>query len=335
MTVKTRFLVSAAVLTAVSACGGGGGLGSSGSVQIDPTEEAARSFAQKADGSTQDAAGALNEGATLTARKVGAAGQLLNYANGQTGPTSAEVTIKANAEGGHDITLNGKTLKFTAADRLVEADGTYGYDISRAADDVYSSAFLQTGPLSDLLNPGNGYAEILSIQTNQIASGPDNTTAMAVFGMETRDSDLKALPTATYSGRARLNVVPNTGFVSNQQSRTRVRSDMTMTADFGKGEVSGSLTGITVQAPDASTRTSIAGVLTMDKTTFDKNGFRGSISPDATFANSSGLSNGSGTYSGAFYGPKAEEVAGTLSLTATEEGGGGINGIGYFVGNKD
>jgi len=329
-----RIIISAAVLTLVSGCLGGGS-GGSGLVQIDAAEEATRSFAAKSNGDTLDAGGALQDGEILTARKVGVIGQLLNYDTGETGPTSASVSIKKNAEGGHDVMLNGKLLKFTAADRNVESDGSvYGYDISNSATSEYSSMFNFTGDLDELLNPGNGYAEVLQVQTNQIVPGEPNTVAFAVIGTETRDADLKALPTATYAGNARVNAVPATGFVSNGASRTRLRSDMTMTADFGKGEVSGSLTEITIQEPGSDTRTAVAGSMSLDKTTFDQNGFKGSVSPDATFIDNAGLQSGSGTYAGAFYGPEAEEVAGTLGFTGTEVGGSGLNGYGYFIGNK-
>jgi hypothetical protein len=331
---KKRLIVSAAVLTWVSGCVGGSG--DSGVVQIDAAEEATRSFAAKADGSTQDAGGALQDGETLTARKVGAIGQLLNYNTGETGPTSASVSITENAEGGHDVILNGKLLKFTAADRSVEPDGSiYGYDISNPATSVYSSMYNYRGDLDDLLNPGNGYAEVLHVQTNQIEPGGEpNTAAFAVIGTETRDAGLKALPTATYAGNARVNVVPATGFRSQTEDRTRLRSDMTMTADFGKGEVSGSLTAITLQAPGSGTRAAVAGRLSLEKTTFDQNGFAGTVSPDATFIGNAGLQSGSGTYAGAFYGPNAEEVAGTLGFIGTEVDGSGVNGYGYFIGDK-
>ena len=250
MTLTTNTFVSVAVLTTLAACGGGGGGSRLGdAIDISPTEEATRTFAATADGSTQDAGGALADGKTLTARKVATVGQLLNYGTGTTGGTDASVSIKKNADGGHDVTINGKVLKFTAADRFVEADGTYGYDISDDAKSIYSSAYNYTGDLDELLNPVNGYAEVLGTQSNQIGANGANTKAFAVVGAETKDADLKNLPTATYKGRARMDVVPNSGFVDNGTSRARVRSDMTMTADFGKGEVSGKLTGITLHYP--------------------------------------------------------------------------------------
>jgi hypothetical protein len=333
---KKRLMVSVAILTGVSGCvGGGSGSVDSNLVQIDAAEEATRSFAAKADGSTQDAGGALQDGETLTARKVGVIGQLLNYDTGETGPTSASVSITENAEGGHDVILNGQLLKFTAADRKVETDGSSnGYDISNSATSVFSSMLNRTGDLDDLLNSGNGYAEVLYVQTNQIVPGEPNTAAYAVIGTETKDADLKALPTATYAGKARVDIVPATGFRSLGLDRTSLRSDMTMTADFGKGEVSGSLTAITLEAPGTGTRAAVAGSLSLDKTTFDQNGFAGTVSPDATFIGNAGLQSGSGTYSGAFYGPNAEEVAGTLGFTGTEVGGSGLNGYGYFIGDK-
>ncbi|MDN5788246.1 transferrin-binding protein-like solute binding protein [Pseudorhodobacter sp.] len=334
MTIKTTALISTALLATLAACGGGGGGQLGGPIEITPAEEGTRSFAAKADGSTQDAGGALSAGSTLTARKVAAVGQLLNYNNGKTGATDAAVSIKKNAQGGHDVTINGKVMKFTAADRLVEADGTFGYNIEDDAKGVYSSVFNYTGDLDDLLNPGHGYAEVLSIQTNKLGADNADTAAFAVVGTETADAALKGMPTATYKGNARLNVTPNTGFVDNGTSRIKVRSAMTMTADFGKGEVSGKLTGITAQQPGSAARESLPGSVLLNTAKFNNNGFKGSVSADAAFADNSGLTVGSGTYGGAFYGPAANEVAGGLTFTGTAEGGTALNGIGYFQGGK-
>lgn len=336
MILKTNALVSVAVLTSLAACSSSGGGGQSGGVSISPAEEATRTFAATTDGGTQDAGGALANGTALTARKVAAVGQLLNYGTGDTGGTDAGVSIVKNAEGGHDVTINGNVIKFTAADRKAEADGSgpYGYEISDEANSIYSSVYNYTGDLDELLNPGNGYAEVLGIQTNQVGANGANTKAFAVVGTETKDADLKSLPTATYKGNARMDVVPETGFVDNGTSRMRVRSDLTMTADFGKGEVSGALTGITLQNPGSETRDALAGALILNTAKFDKNGFKGSVSPDATFASDSGLTGGSGTYGGAFYGPAAQEIAGGLTFTGTGEGATKLNGIGYFIGDK-
>ena len=144
--------------------------------------------------------------------------------------------------------------------------------------------------------------------------------AFAVIGTETADADLKALPKAVYSGRSRVNVIPNSGFESNQESRYKVRSEVAMTADFGAGEVWGTIGNTTVKDPGSNVRDAIGGTVKMNKTSFDNNGFAGTLTADQTF-------------SGAFYGPKAEEVAGVLTLGLTD-GDESMNGSGFFTADK-
>lgn len=300
-------------------------------VTISETEEASRVFAQ----GTGDLGDALTSGATVVARSVGTAGMNLNYDTGETSLVDAEVEVSQNANGELTVTVNGSTYAFDASHRRVETSGeTYGYETDGSDDNVWVSAFNYTGEIDDLLNPGNGYLEVLGIQTNQVNGGEPSVRAFAVVGTETEDAALAALPTATYRGRSQLQVVPTTGFVNNGTSQTRLRSDLTMTADFGAGTVSGVLDNFTVQDAGSSDRNPVDGTIAMDETNFDVNGFRGSLSADVTFAGSLGISSAEGEYSGAFYGPEAEEVGGTTWLTATDTDGATFNGIGYFAGDQ-
>ena len=333
MSGSKRVLLSGTALAFLAACGSSGSSVSRGIVSISPAEEATRTFAQVDADTQQDAGGAIADGQTLTARSVGVAGLSLNYGNGDTGLADAAVSVVRNADGELTVTLNGVEQAFTTADRFVEDDGTvFGYDIADDANSVYVSAFSQTGELNEFLNPGRGYAEVLSVQSNQVPGGAD-LRAYAVLGAETRDEALASLPTATYNGRARLDAVPDTGFVNNGTSRTRVRGDVTMMADFGAGTINGTLSDITTQTGDDGLELSIAGSVAMNTARFNVNGFRSSLTGDSTLA-ASGLTLGSGsTYSGAFYGPAAEEVGGVLSATGTFEGE-NYNAVGFFVADQ-
>ncbi len=73
----------------------------------------------------------------------------------------------------------------------------------------------------------------------------------------------------------------------------------------------------------------------MDPTTLAGNGFAGSLTPDAAFIAGQGPGYSSnGTYAGIFYGPAAQQVAGTMSMTGTDASG-NWNGTGYFIGTQN
>jgi hypothetical protein len=102
-----------------------------------------------------------------------------------------------------------------------------------------------------------------------------------------------------------------------------------MTANFGAGEISGEMTNFNRQDPDGIAE-DIPGTMAMQTAAFDVNGFSGNLAPDAAFTDTTNVTITSGTYSGAFYGPEANEVAGVLTLTGS--GDNDFNGIGYFRG---
>ena len=327
-------ILALSVAACTSTSGGGITLGEP--IKIDPVEDAARVYADKdgtASGNNQDAGGAIADGATLAARKVAVAGQSLDYVNGDTGSTGATASVKKNGDGELTVMLNDQELAFKASERQIDDnDGKiYGYEKADGSALAYNSS----GDLDDLLNPGKGYAEILRVQTNQGSTDGSHTKAFAVVGTETRGDALKTMPTATYSGRARLDVVPTEGFVNRENSRIEIRSDMTMTADFGKGEVSGMMNNARIKMPGSSTQTALAGGVTMETAKFDNNGFKGALVASEAFADSAGLTSGSGTYGGAFFGPNAEQVTGALTLNATSDTVGALDGVGYFDAQKN
>jgi len=112
-----------------------------------------------------------------------------------------------------------------------------------------------------------------------------------------------------------------------------VRSEIAMTADFGAGEIWGTIGNTTIEDPEDGERDAVEGTIAMDKTTFDNNGFAGTLTADADFISDIDVNSAEGTYSGAFYGPNAEQVAGALTFGIGADDG-SLNGNGYFSADK-
>lgn len=279
------------------------------------------------------AANALADGKTLTTQTNGSSAVELNFDNGDTGPfRTPTVKVWKNANGEFSYSVDGVVQDFTEADRYLEGDGTsYGYDVNGGDASSYSSLFLFTsGTLDEVLDESaTDYSTVWGYQTNQVYAGEPNLRGFAVVGSETLPADIKQLPSATYSGRSRIDTYPATGFVNNETSRTRVRSDVTLNADFGAATIAGQMYNITVQAP-GGTADPIAGVINMNEAPISGNGFAGTLTPnDELIAAVEGDFSASGTYGGTFYGPAAEEASGTITWYSSVDGN-ERNGVGFF-----
>ncbi len=290
------------------------------------------------------AAVALEDGKVLSAQEGGSAAVSLNYATGETSLTDASFKLRKNSDGELTYTVNGVEKAFKPTDRLVEADGkVYGYNVQNGGDgNVFTSLFSYQGELDATLDTANpNYLQVWGYQTNEVNAaapgqgGEPNLKGFAVVGTETRTSTLSGIPTATYTGRARIDGVPDTGFVDNGTSRARNRADLTMTADFGAGTMSGAMNNITYEPP-GGVIIPLAGSIAMNSSTISGNSYSGTLTPDAAYTADTGVTlDASSRYSGAFYGPAADQTGGTLSLSGTDGGGSGFNGVGYFSADKN
>lgn len=311
------------MLAALAACGSDGGSGAG-----SPTT---RNFA--ADAGT--AIKALDDGKTLTAQAGGSAAIDLNFNGGPTALTTASFDVKKNANGELTFTVNGVEQVFDTADRFIEINGeSFGYEIADQANNRFINLFSHTGELDTVLDPNNpNYLQVWNYTTNQVNPGGADVRGYAVVGTETQGSALATLPSATYSGRARIDTYPAAGFVNSATSLSRVNGDLSMAADFGAGTIFGSIGNLDGNGPGQA-NAPIAGSIAMDQTAITGNGFAGTITPDATFLAATGTSGVSGSYGGTFYGPAASQVGGTMTLTGTQNGQ-AINGIGFFRGDQN
>ncbi len=136
--------------------------------------------------------------------------------------------------------------------------------------------------------------------------------AMFVYGVRTTAAQLPTTGTASYSGTL-------DGLWTTATASYRLSGTSALTANFGAGSVSGTLT--------ASGRDRETGaVVTMDTLTGN-----GAISrADATFAGGLAGTNGfSGTWNGGFFGSSAQEVGGTFRVTRPGE-----QATGVFIGGQ-
>jgi hypothetical protein len=202
--------------------------------------------------------------------------------------------------------------------------------------------YMRGGDISDLFDPASRrYAQPLEVVLSN--RGQDFAIdTMGVIGTETRDERIGTLGasnvTATYSGNARMNI-RRTDLTFDQFNATAT-GRLNLTANFGGGSpsVSGTVDRIRVVTEENGALVSDvnpAGNLIMSPAAISGNGFAGTMSADPTLAANSPMVGtvATGTYSGAFYGPNAEEIGGSMQ-GPDPVGTSDFIGFGYFIGQQ-
>lgn len=165
---------------------------------------------------------------------------------------------------------------------------------------------------------GLSYTEYGQWTVDETTAAPAALYAGVYGGGKPGVAPTAAMPTtgtATYSGSA-------TGYVSQADSTASTGTlanfsgTATLTANFSSGAMTGSVTGINAYGIGGSNRTLVG--------TVNDIAFGGAITGNSFVANATAqgtagtafdITGSKGTMSGAFYGPTAQEVAGTFSLT--------------------
>lgn len=136
-------------------------------------------------------------------------------------------------------------------------------------------------------------------------------------------TDAEAMPggTATYSGKMEAREWQPRPASADSSSAGFLHGSLALTANFDRGSISGRMQSLRRRAPGSSSDVPVSGGLTLSS---------GRIVGNALNANLRGLGY-SGSVKGAFYGPDADEVGGTLR--GTKSGGGMLQG--WFAGGKN
>lgn len=303
--------------------GGPGGPGGSGGGLVAGDYTASKA--------TDTAAAAVKDGKTLTAAASNSATVELAHGAGTAKAVDpATFSVKKNAKGGMDMTVNGQTVSFADADKLVEPDGK-AYEWENA--NGYLSSF--TSDTKSILDgTDKNYLQVWQYGVDKNGVG---TTGYAVVGAETAPATLKTQANATYKGRARV----DTRQVADITDRVGVRGNLTLNAKFDQGTVSGSIDSIQARTRNATTGNKWTGwlpvngaAISLTESKISANGFTGGKVVGNAAANTAIDGNLDGSvYSGRFYGPKAEQVGGVISANGISEGGKFV-GAGYFEGKK-
>lgn len=322
----TRGFGTVSILGLLAACGGSS---TGGGISISQAEADRQLFAADLGALSE----ALDAGETVTARSVASSALIRNYAT-QSSELADDVLVqvKKNADGELSLIVDGTEVAFATGDRRIEEDGdVFGYE--QDGDNFYYNLFSWDGDLDELLTGNDSSARPVAYYFET----PGSDTALlgyAIIGTETGAGDLPSTGTAELDGYAVIGLFPEENLANFASARERLRADVEITADFANDTLSGEMTNLVLQSTpnDGDVRTDIAGVITMEETSLNANGFEGRLTMDAAgLADASNITDANvGTYGGTFYGEDAEQAAGTIS-TRFENDNGVFNGYGFFT----
>ena len=141
-----------------------------------------------------------------------------------------------------------------------------------------------------------------------------------MYGDPTEVTDLPA-GVATYAGNMRADMLP--ADTAGTGSRSNLRGDLMLRADFGQSTVDGSIDNLEFRPPDASWReTPNNRTWTIENGTINGNALAADLDGAGTF---------DGEMEGQFFGPGASEVGGTIVGTGTASN---LVVYGWFGGKK-
>ena len=331
---KTARLAAASSLFALTACGGGGGASSSGG---------SSSGSSSSGGSTTPN---VSIGAPDPVQVNPLASPAFNFSNNLPpvgtvfpviGPAAQfnSTTVIASGIGNTATATYKGTVSVSGASYMV-------VDLNIPALGVSASNLVATGAqttLGDGSKVGIAVTELnytlLGIWTDIAPSGA-HFIGVSVDGSGTPQANIPTTGSATYSragGVAGFYYVPSgTGTISPGS----LSGDVSLTANFGTGAVNGTFTNMMAATPATGgsvtpwNNVTLAG--NISGTTFN-----GTTTVSAAPANAgiAGFSTAAtGNFKGAFFGPNADEAAGTWSITEPNASGGGKTAYGAFGGHQ-
>ena len=303
--------ISACLFGAASLAGCGGSSTSSGSAAV---------------AIPQPVSANIQAGSTVSADHTIAAN--LNFSTGETAKRGApQFSFTKTGSDTYAASIDGKIYTLSDSDRIVDTDGrVFGFGVSDPQQLFYFDLWSPNSTLDEVLSTGSGYAQVLAAQF--IDGQHPNIRTYAVLGEQTAVGNIPNNISAVYVGHTRLDAYPKTGFVNNDGSEFRFRGELTLTADFNAGTISGSSINREEIFPGDTDWSPNPAILGFEPAVINGNSFAGVL----TVTNSNTLSDGPvGSYSGGFYGPNAEEVAGVIDPESPELT---LTTLGYFTASR-
>ena len=252
------------------------------------------------------------------------AGERSLGANSDSEPFSAGVDR-------HDYSTSPRVVLQDASNRVtaVAFDGDRGYEVTYLVDGESRSVrfgaddlggiragaydrrdgdvFHYYSPFDKSRYLTRGYWVFVRYPDDESESPEFGTAGLVVHGLRTAPESMPMSGRATYSGEAFAESWSPAPSNPSTRFAPSYNGDLSLTADFGAGAISGRIDNLERQPTDADPYVAISGQFDIGNGRIEGNGLTGDLS---------GLGY-SGTVNGGFFGPAADEVGGIMEATHT------------------
>ena len=329
----SAFVLALASATVLSACGGGG----SGTEMSGGGGNGGKPPTTNDDVDSRDAGQLLYDGETLTGRNLSAMTLLHDGGNGGSsalvGLDPEAFSIRRTEGGDYVVTYSGFEHTFTPDQRT-----DVGAESPESALDinfrVYGEARRDFNENLDNGHSDGSYVAVLGPERAIEETSQDRLMAFVTIGNPTTDFSRMGDVTATYSGGwawlPGYVATFDAGDFDGDEDRVKLWSeDMTFTANFSNDTISGAIRNFR----DWDSGEAFDMTLTMPETKFGTEAFQGSFDVSGET-----LQQTTASYDASFWGPDANQLAGTMSISGTNVEGGETTpfvGVGHFEVGKD
>lgn len=340
-----RLAISVGILT-LAGCGGGGGGGASVN-----TGQTANNTAGNSSGNTSNNVPAVSIGAPDTPRVTIQGTPVFNFT---TSPPPVGTTMG----------LLGPAVKITSTAVSAAGTGTDGtaiyrgtvtsngttypvFDLKIPALSLNATNVRGDGTVATLADGGKVTAAIGTLNYTLLGAwtyapaGGGSYLGMTVTGSGTTPANVPTSGSATYNGTGSHGGVVGAYFVPSGTGTVAggaLSGNASVTANFATGAITGTLSNMTA-TPTVGTATpwndvALSGSVSRGPSTVFFNGSTSTGNAPSGAGIAGFSSAATGIVSGGFYGPNAEEVGATWSLTEPNATGGGKTAFGAFAGAK-
>lgn len=254
--------------------------------------------------------------------------------------TGTIVKVTSTSIGGSGLSLSARANDNAAYEGTVTSSGvTYpvfnlnvpslGFTASNVRGDGTSAATSNGGTVNAAIGTLN--YTVLGVWTYTVPGGGTSYIGQAATGYQTPDSGLPTTGSATYTGNSNTTGAAIGAYAVNTSSGAQagtLSGNVSATANFGSGTLSGTMTNMTATPVGSSTSTPWNNV------TFSGNigtanpntkntvfGTTAAAAPPSGAGSAAFTTAAQGNFSGAFFGPNAQEFGATWTLYEPTNGG--------------
>lgn len=229
---------------------------------------------------------------------------------------SIEIVVTPDGEGDFAISLTafGRTTELTSDDLQEDQFNEFKKQLADGITTVYLWTFEENW--ESFVNGDADFNYLVPFGTSDVNSETNlNNRAYGVVGLVTPETSIPTSGTVTYDGGLRGEIF------TNAEQRSYFGMDVELNVDFEQAKIAGKLDDLRFRVYNSETDTyeweNDPDVFNVEETDIASDGFSTTLTVDAASCGDSCATFGNTEMTGVFYGPKAEEIGGSVLIEGT------------------